>query len=669
MAIRDDFFTALKKGAKWDVGVSINRTNPLPLDVNSVFDTKANLDAYVAGAFAYPGQIVALVEAEVTTIYYIDQAKTLQEVGKIPLGDNKSITVAEDGTISLLGVAEAATGAQPVKQADGSIEWIKPDTTTVEGLTTEVQSLGNRATALENKVGDESKGLVKNVADLTTEVSGVKTNLADNYYDKTAVDGLVAGAFHFKGEAVAISDDNTKLYSDAEKTKEIKGKAGDVYQVGDKEYAYNGTVWVELGFSLNLTAYALKTDVSTAKTEAITEAGTNADTKISAKVGEIGYKTVKAYVDDAVVGIGIGDYAKTSEVTEAITGAKTELKKYTDDAKNEAVTTAGTNADTKISTKIGEIGEGTVKSYVDGKETTINASIGTVDAKVEALGALAKKDKVAETDLADALKTKIDGKADSATTLVGYGIGDAYTKTEVDDKISSIDTKVTSNTNAIEAINNTETGILAEAKKYADGKVYNDTDIKKEIADNKTNIATNTSAIEAINNEKTGILAEAKKYADSKVYDDAAVKADIKKNTDAISTLNGTGEGSVTKAVADGIAKVVADAPEDFDTLKEIADWIANDTTGSVKMANDIAAVIGTDKSEDGTPKSMRAVAEEVAKAKVEAIPTASQTIVGLIKGTDGKVNVADGQITSVTTDALTQGTDTFILDGGSAAV
>lgn len=667
MAIRDDFFTALNKGAKWDVGVSINRTNPLPLDVNSVFDTKANLNAYVAGAFAYPGQIVALVEESATTIYYIDQAKALQEVGKIPLGDNKTITVAEDGTISLFGLAEAVTGAQPVMQADGTIKWIKPDTTTVEGLTTEVESLGSRADALEDKVGDSSKGLVKNVADLTTEVSGVKTNLADNYYDKTAVDGLVAGAFHFKGEAAAISDDNTKLYSDAEKTTEIKGKAGDVYQVGDKEYAYNGTIWVELGFSLNLTAYALKTDVSTAKTEAITEAGTNADTKIANKIGEIGDKTVKAYVDDTVTGIGIGDYAKTTEVTDAIGAAKTELKQYADDAKDEAITTAGTNADTKISTKIGEIGEGTVKSYVDGKETTINASIGAVDAKVEALGALAKKNKVAETDLADALKTKIDGKADSATTLAGYGIEDAYTKTEVDDKISPINTKVTSNTNAIEAINNAETGILAQAKAYADGKVYNDTDIKKEIADNKANIATNTSAIEAINNETTGILAEAKKYADSKVYDDAAVKADIKKNTDAISTLNGTGEGSVTKAVADGIAKVVADAPEDFDTLKEIADWIANDTTGSAKMANDIAAVVGTDKGKDGTPKSMRTVAEEVAKAKVEAIPNASQTVVGLIKGTEGKVNVANGQITSVTTDALTQGTDTFILDGGSA--
>lgn len=667
MAIRDDFFTALNKGAKWDVGVSINRTNPLPLDVNSVFDTKDNLDAYVAGAFAYPGQIVALVEESATTIYYIDQAKVLQEVGKIPLGDNKTITVAEDGTISLFGLAEAATGAQPVMQADGTIKWIKPDTTTVEGLTTEVESLGSRADALEEKVGDSSKGLIKNVADLTTEVSGVKTNLADNYYDKTAVDGLVAGAFHFKGEAAAISDDKTKLYSDAEKKNEIKGKAGDVYQIDDKEYAYNGKVWVELGFSLNLTAYALKTDVSTAKSEAITEAGTNADTKIADKVGEIGDKTVKAYVDDTIAGIGIGDYAKTLEVTEEIGVAKTELKQYTDDAKGEAITTAGSNADTKIATKIGEIGDGTVKSYVDGKETTINASIEAVDAKVEALGALAKKDKVAETDLADALKANIDGKADSATTLAGYGIGDAYTKTEVEDKISAVDTKVTSNTNAIEAINNTETGILAQAKEYADGKVYDDTAVKADIETNKTNIATNTSAIAAINNETTGILAKAKEYTDSKIYDDTTIKADIKANTDAITKLNGTGEGSVSKTVADEIAKVVADAPEDFDTLKEIADWIANDTTGSAKMANDIAAIVGTDKDEDGTPKSMREVAEEVANAKVEAIPNASQTVVGLIKGTDGKVNVAEGQITSITTDVLTQGTDTFILDGGSA--
>lgn len=47
---------------------------------------------------------------------------------------------------------------------------------------------------------------------------------------------------------------------------------------------------------------------------------------------------------------------------------------------------------------------------------------------------------VSVKDLADAkaaLNTAIDGKADKATTLAGYGIEDAYTKDEIDGKISS----------------------------------------------------------------------------------------------------------------------------------------------------------------------------------------------------------------------------------------
>lgn len=654
MAIRDDFFTALNKGAKWDVGVSINRTNPLPLDVNSVFDTKANLNAYVAGAFAYPGQIVALVEENATTIYYIDQAKTLQEVGKLPVGDGKSVTVAEDGTISLLGVAAAETGAQLVKKADGSVEWVKPDTTTVEGLTTEVKSLGNRATALEGKVGDDSKGLVKEVADLTTEVSGVKSDLAGNYYNKEAVDGLVSGAFHFKGNAKELNAEGNLIGTD---DKVITGKAGDVYQIGDKEYAYNGSAWVELGFTLDLSAYATKASVTTAKEEAITTAGTNADAKIATAKTEL-----EGYVDGKITDLGIGDYAKSADVTSAISDAKTELKTYADTAKTEAITTAGTNADTKIATKIGDIGEGTVKDYVDGKETSLTGKITAVDGKVEALGKLSAKDEVAETDLAKALANKINAKADASSV---------YTQTEINTKVSGLETSIGANTDAITAINDDTNGILAKAKEYADGKVYDDTKVKADIATNATNITTNAggiaenkTAIAAINNETTGILAQAKKYADDQ---DAVVKADVDKNTAAITKLNGTGEGSVSKTVADGIAKVVASAPEDFDTLKEIADWIANDTTGAAKMANDIAAVVGTDKGADGTPKSMRTVAEEVADAKVGAIPNASQTVVGLIKGTDGKVNVAEGQITSITTDALTQGTDVLILDGGTA--
>ena len=44
-------------------------------------------------------------------------------------------------------------------------------------------------------------------------------------------------------------------------------------------------------------------------------------------------------------------------------------------------------------------------------------------------------------------------------------------------------------------------------------------------------------------------------------------------------------DGSVSKTVADAIARVVAGAPEDLDTLKEIADYIASDKTGAAQLA------------------------------------------------------------------------------------
>ena len=52
-------------------------------------------------------------------------------------------------------------------------------------------------------------------------------------------------------------------------------------------------------------------------------------------------------------------------------------------------------------------------------------------------GALATLDEVAKAQLAAALKSEIEGKADSATTISGYGITDAYTKDEIDAKIVS----------------------------------------------------------------------------------------------------------------------------------------------------------------------------------------------------------------------------------------
>ena len=54
------------------------------------------------------------------------------------------------------------------------------------------------------------------------------------------------------------------------------------------------------------------------------------------------------------------------------------------------------------------------------------------------------RDSQARRDIAQ-LQTDVSGKADAATTLAGYGITDAYTKTQVDGMIPSVPSAYTSN--------------------------------------------------------------------------------------------------------------------------------------------------------------------------------------------------------------------------------
>ena len=94
-------------------------------------------------------------------------------------------------------------------------------------------------------------------------------------------------------------------------------------------------------------------------------------------------------------------------------------------------------------------------------------------------------------------------------------------------------------------------------------------------------------------------------------YDDTEIRGLIKDNADdiaanveaiadnakAIALLNGEADvaGSVkhtaTEIAAAKVAEIVASADTKYDTLKEIADWILNDTTGAADMANDIKAL------------------------------------------------------------------------------
>lgn len=234
---------------------------------------------------------------------------------------------------------------------------------------------------------------------------------------------------------------------------------------------------------------------------------------------------------------------------------------------------------------------------------------------------------------------------------------------------NELEPKITANTNAIAAINNADTGILKQAKDYTDAE-----------------IAKVNAKIGTIPADKTiaELIAEAKADA---TYDDTAIKASIKANTDAIGVLNGaeTAEGSVKKQVADAVAKIVADAPEAYDTLKEISDWISGHDTDAAGMNSQIQAnktglaalktLVG-ELPEDATATDVVAYIKEAVDAAKTALEAADATTLAAAKAyTDGKAGdyatAAQGAKADTAVQEVAEGTanGTVKVDGTDVAV
>jgi len=167
MAVKD-FFDNLNGGARWDVGVSINRSNSLPLDANSVFASLEAAQNYAAGnpaegtlANAYPGQVLAVVTDAETIIYYIDANMTLQ-----PVGNTKDV-------MAYIGNIPEGSDAATI------VEYINKKT---EGIATDAAlgELQRSVDAVEAIVGDEEAGLVKTSADHTAAIENLEAKT--NYY-------------------------------------------------------------------------------------------------------------------------------------------------------------------------------------------------------------------------------------------------------------------------------------------------------------------------------------------------------------------------------------------------------------------------------------------------------------------------------------------------------
>ena len=123
-------------------------------------------------------------------------------------------------------------------------------------------------------------------------------------------------------------------------------------------------------------------------------------------------------------------------------------------------------------------------------------------------------------------------------------------------------------------------------------------------------IIDNTLSLTSENTIQNKVVTEKFNSVEAKVN---ANETTIQSHTTALATLNGEGEGSVKKTVTDEIAKVVADAPESLDTLKEISDWISTHESDASAMNSAIQtnktdiATLKTDKVDKEIGKSLLA--------------------------------------------------------------
>lgn len=182
----------------------------------------------------------------------------------------------------------------------------------------------------------------------------------------------------------------------------------------------------------------------------------------------------------------------------------------------------------------------------------------------------------------------------------------------------------------------------------------------------------------------TKIKALIKDIVAKSAYDDSSIKTQIKANKTAIDTLNGdaTQVGSVAKQVADAVASIVANAPEAYDTLVEISDWISSHSNDASAMnasilantsaINALKALVGT--LPDGTTAKtiieyidskvagVKDWTADINTAKTEAISTAAgDATTKANKALADAKTYADGLATNYATAAQGAKADTAV--------
>lgn len=478
------------------------------------------------------------------------------------------------------------------------------------------------------KVDDESENFLSvgtNGVKLTGVQSAIDTakqdaldSVAENYYNKTEV--YTKSEVYTKGEADQAIADKISEVNGGESAGEVLG------QLNAYKKIVNMEVWGDEAGAGDETGNS-RIDNLASKVDALEKIGAQANVIEVVKVNGTALPIVDKAVD-VTVPTKFSDLTDDSGFNDRISAAKEQADKGVNDA-SAAAAAAAANAE------------------AIGKHATRITNLETTKADHEERILDLEAADIAHTAEYNTLKSTVDGH----TTAIASKAAQA--------DLDIVSAKASTNETAIATLNNTTIpGINTEIAKKA-----NATDVY-----NKSEIGTITEGKTLVE-----MIADAKSEA---TYDDTVIKADIKKNADAIAILNSdvTTNGSVkaeAKAAADAaVAAVVDSAPEAMDTLKEVADWIANDESGAAAMANRITANETAINAINHVDTGILANAKKYTDDAIAGLPIATADALGLVKFDNDSVKMNENNqlyVAKVSTDVLKQGENVLILNGGSA--
>ena len=509
--------------------------------------------------------------------------------------------------------AEIAAAVEPLatKEEMNAVDGKLADYATVEALNAEVE----RATAKENEVTEALNVEAQRATAAESELEGKVT--AEQARAEAKEAELAAKDEELDTKKVDwVESDGGRKHIVLKNHDNILGSATDggtynLAMVSKWDVADFGSA--QLHLNLNSKDAATINDDQVIATENVVdtkiEAAVSAiNSKDEAQDAEIALKAVKADVDAALElkadKTELEPLAKSADVTAEIAAAVEPL------ATKEEMTNAAAEAVAKVVAEAPEDFD-TLKEVADyiasdkTKATEIENKLSEHDAAVEALNAKDVELNAAivdEAERATAAESELTGKVVAEQARAEAKEAELAAKDEAQDaEIAKKVDWVESTPGRNHIVLKNHDSVLGSA---TDGGTYNLAMVSKwDVADfGSAQLHLNLNSKDGnvtINDDKVVATKDEVEAVDAKVNSidltPFAKTEDMNAAVEALNAKDAELEAAIPQAAANAVAQVVANAPEDLDTLKEVADYIAADKTKAVEIENKLAELTAKD--------------------------------------------------------------------------